>query len=76
MTHFNLASERMRLGLTQQQLGDELGYGVKTIGKWEKDATLMPGDVAVKAAGIFDCSLDYLMDLTEDRISHKRQIIS
>lgn len=72
MTNYNLASERVRLGMTQEQLSAELGYGVKTIGKWEKDVSSMPSEVAVKAATFFGCSLDYLLDLTDDRLPYSR----
>ena len=67
MIHYNLASERRRIGMTQAQLGKELGFTVKTIGRWEKDISTMPGEIVIKAASLFNCSTDYLMDLTEDR---------
>lgn len=67
MIHYNLASERKRIGLTQKQLGEELGYDIKTIGKWEKDISTMPSEAVMKAASIFSCSIDYLMDFTDER---------
>lgn len=71
MEHFNLASERIRIGLNQKQLGEILGYDVKTIGKWEKNISTMPSETAIKAANLFDCSVDYLMGETDDRRSAK-----
>lgn len=68
MRHFNLASERIRLGMNQTQLGERLGYGVKTISKWEKDISSMPGKAVRDAANIFGCSVDYLLDETDDRL--------
>jgi len=54
--------------MTQKQLSDELGCDIKTIGKWEKNISTMPSELAIKAASLFCCSLDYLMDLTEERV--------
>ena len=67
MKHYNLASERVRLGMTQEQLSKELSCSVKTLGKWEKDISTMPGETMVRAAGIFGCSLDYLLDQSDER---------
>ena len=68
MKHYNLASERTRLGMNQKELGDKLGYGVKTISKWESDISTMPSAVLRKAASLFGCSIDYLLDETDDRL--------
>lgn len=68
MTHFNLASERVRLGMTQEQLSKELNCSVKTLGKWEKDLTTIPGETIKNAAQLFGCSIDYLLDQSEERL--------
>ena len=68
LKHYNLASERIRIGMTQEDLANKLGYTVKTVGKWEKDISSMPSEVAQKAAALFCCSLDYLLDETDDRL--------
>lgn len=72
MKHYNLAAERVRLGMTQEQLAAELSCTVKTLGKWEKDATTMPGEAMMKAAGLFGCSLDYLLDQSDERLTRKQ----
>lgn len=66
--HFNLASERTRVGLTQTQLADKLGCSLSSIGKWEKDISTMPSTMLDKATDIFGCSADYLLDKTENRL--------
>ena len=70
--HYNLASERVRLGMTQEQLSIELDCSVKTLGKWEKDATKIPGEALKKACGLFGCSLDYLLDESDERLPRVR----
>ncbi len=72
MGHFNLASERVRLGMTQRQLSNELGCSVKTLCKWEKDTKSMPIETMMKAAGIFGCSLDYLLDQSDERLTRAK----
>lgn len=67
MQHRNLASERVRIGLTQQELADELGVSLKTIVKWESDISTMPNSMARKAADLFICSTDYLSDRCDER---------
>lgn len=68
MKHYNLASERTRAGMTQEQLAAKLGYSQKTVGKWEKDISSMPGDTIRACASLFGCSIDYLLDETDDRL--------
>lgn len=67
MTHYNLASERVRLGLTQGEMAKNLGCGVKSLGKYENDVSSMPPRLIIKASEIFNCSIDYILDLTDDR---------
>lgn len=64
----NMASERVRLGLNQEQLGERLGYGTKTICKWEQDMSTMPGAALKQTAEIFGCSIDYLVGNTNERL--------
>ena len=66
--HYNLASERVRLGMTQEQLSERLSCTVKTLGKWEKDMSTMPGEKMLQAASLFGCSLDYLTDQSNERL--------
>ena len=68
MAHFNLAAERTRLGLTQTQLADKLGCSLSSVGKWEKDISTMPSTLLDEAATYFNCSTDYLLDKTENRM--------
>ena len=66
--HFNLASERTRLGMSQTDLAERFGTTLKTISKYEKSAMSMPPEFVVKAADYFGCSTDYLYDRTDERL--------
>lgn len=68
MQHRNLASERIRRGLTQTECSKELGVAIKTLVKYESDAGSMPADFVKRAADFFGCSSDYLLDMTEERL--------
>ena len=67
MKHRNLASERVRIGLNQTECARELGVTLNTICKYESNPDSMPGDFVKRAAEFFDCSTDYLLDMTEER---------
>ncbi len=63
----NLASERKRLGMTQREAAEKLEVSLRTLGKYEADPLIMPGDFIVRAARLFDCSASYLLGLTSER---------
>lgn len=68
MTTKNLASERVRISMNQEELADALGTTVKTISRCETNAKMLPAELALKAANLFGCSVDYLYGRTEDRL--------
>ena len=68
MKCYNLASERIRIGMNQTELAKELDCSTSTIVKWEKDISTMPTGTLKKASAIFNCSTDYLMGQTDDRL--------
>lgn len=64
----NLASERVRAGLSRKDVAEAIGRSEDVIGKWERNETsplLFPDGVAL--AKLFNCSVDYLCDLTPER---------
>lgn len=68
MTFRNLASERVRVGMSQTQLAKELGTSLKSISNYELGKVSMPYEIAMKAADLFGCSTDYLYGRTDDRL--------
>lgn len=67
MKHKNLASERERLGLNQEECAEKLGVSMYLLGKYEADCDAMPGEFIKKAAEFFHCSAAYLLDMTDER---------
>lgn len=68
MKHKNLASERVRLGLTQDELAGALNVSITTIHEYESFKRPMTTDFIANAADYFGCSIDYLLDRTDERV--------
>lgn len=69
MTKNNIASERKRLGMSQEDLAMAIGTSRDSVKKWEGGAP-MKLSFLLGMAELFDCSLDYLMGRSDDRILH------
>ncbi len=64
----NLASERVRVGLTQEQMCEKLGgIAVSTLCRYETDVNTAPVSILCKVADICDCSVDYLLGRKAER---------
>lgn len=55
---------RLRAGLTQQQLGSQLGVSAVAVGKWERGQTQPDIHSLTRMADIFDTTIDDLCDRT------------
>lgn len=56
----NLRKLRKKMNLTQQKLGDLIGYTEKAISKWESGASLPPIETLILLSDILNVSLDEL----------------
>jgi len=63
----NIASERAKLNLTQEQLANLLEVSRDSVSNWETGGATLKADMAVRLADIFHCSVDYLLCRTEER---------
>ena len=70
----NLRSERYRLGMSQEELGELVGRRRATIGRWERDPAQIPGPILVQLSKKFDCSIDYLLGFTDERTSKRNKV--
>ena len=66
-----IESERKRKGLSQAELGSALNPPVpeRTVCEWEKRVTPIPSAQLLNLTKLFRCSADYLLGLTDERIS-------
>ena len=57
------------MGLTQTQLAEKLGVkDRKTIMRWESDPMCISGENLCKLSKLFDCSIEYILGLTDERV--------
>lgn len=66
----NIASERAKLGLSQEQLGKTLSVSRDVVSNWESGETVPRVDMLFRLADLFGCSIDYLFCRTNDRLVH------
>ena len=62
-----IASERIRMGLSQEQLAEKVGKSRAVIARWEKNPSAIDGTYLCMLADMFGCSVDYLMGRTPER---------
>jgi transcriptional regulator with XRE-family HTH domain len=63
-----IASERVRLGLSQSELGEMVGKDRSQISRIESNPLSIDGQMLCKLSRIFKCSADYLLGLSEERV--------
>ena len=56
-----LQTLRREKNLTQEQLAERLGVSRQAVGKWETDSAFPETEKLVRLAGLYGCSLDYLL---------------
>ena len=57
----NLIALRKKVGLTQQELADQLAYSDKTVSKWELGKAIPSVDVLKELADFYGVTIDYLI---------------
>lgn len=73
----NLVSERKRAGLSRKQAAAAIHRSEDVLGKWERGETsppLFPDGIAL--ARLYGCSVDYLCELTEERVPTGQKTIT
>ena len=64
----NIASERVRIGMTQPQLAKAIGVTTGTVSNWELGKFEPTGKKLDRMAKLFGCSVDYILGMTDERI--------
>lgn len=63
----NMRSERVRRGMSAQDVADATGFSVNSILKWEIGKTNPLATNVIKLAELYGCSVDYLLGVTDKR---------
>lgn len=61
--YHQIAIQRDRLGLSQEQLGELVGRGARQIGRYENGQSEPPAETIVKMARALNVSADTLLDV-------------
>lgn len=67
MYNHSIASERKRLGITQEELAKRLNLTRSTVARWESDPEIITGKYLIALSDLFNCSADYLLGRTNER---------
>lgn len=63
----NIKSERVRLNISQKELGDMLGVDESTVARWERDIAPVKAGYLKQLSDIFHCTIDYIIGRTDER---------
>lgn len=58
----NIEAERVRKGLTKEEVARRLGTSTKTYYNWVNEDTDIPGSALIKMRTLFGVSTDYLLE--------------
>lgn len=62
--YMNIEAERARIGLSQDEFAEKLGVTRKTYYTWQSKED-MPASKLLEMSRLFNCSIDYLLGLTQ-----------
>nr|DAS36517.1 MAG TPA: helix-turn-helix domain protein [Caudoviricetes sp.] len=63
----NIEAERARAGMTRKELADSLNVTEQTLRMWTGGIRAIPSNKLLAMQGLFHCSVDYLLGLTDQR---------
>lgn len=63
----NIKAERVRLGLSQEEVAENLGIHVNTLRQWESGKSVPNIMNLIKLTDFYKCNSDWLLGLTDER---------
>lgn len=64
---YQMKSERIRLGLSIEEVSEKIGIHPNTIRGYESGATQPSGKNLISLAHLYGCSPEYLLGMTDER---------
>lgn len=64
----NMKVERMRHELTIREVADTIGVHPNAVSRWESGDTEPTASNIIALCEIYDCTPEYLLDMTDDRM--------
>ena len=71
-----IVGHRKRLGLTQDQLAEQLGITAQAVSKWENDLSCPDITMLPKLARIFGVTTDALLGVRQEPIVHEAELVT
>lgn len=62
-----IGAERVRMKMTQADLAEKLGVTPKAVSQWETGQSACPAKRLIALSGIFGCTTDWLLGLSDHR---------
>lgn len=62
-------------GLRPNPVAAEIGIGSGTLSKWKKEKTFPNGETLIKISKYFNCSVDYLLGISDIKFPAKNEIL-
>ncbi len=69
----NIRGERGRFGFSQGELARRLAVSESLVRCWESGKAKPSGTVLLNMSEMFDCTTDYLLGLSDERMGHMKQ---
>lgn len=63
----NMKAERVRRGLSIQQVAEAIGVHVNAVSRWESGDAEPLGSNLIKMSHLYHCSPEYLIEQTDER---------
>ena len=63
----NMKAERVRRGLSIQQVAEAIGVHVNAVSRWENGDAEPLGSNLIKMSHLYQCSPEYLIEQTDER---------
>ena len=68
-----IAALRKKKNLTQEQLAEILNVTRQSVSRWEMDVAFPETEKLIKLSRLLDCSIDYLLELTDVKTPYPRK---
>lgn len=66
---WNMKAERARKGMSAREVADSIGVKPNQIFRWESGEQEPSGSNLLKLSKLYECSPEYLLDVTSDRFA-------
>ena len=70
MARGNMKAERVRKGMTLEDVSNAIGVHVNAISRWENDTAEPTASNLIALCHLYECSPEYLLGMVDERNAH------